>query len=210
MTFSNLCLKIFSEFYREQVVKGRRRSRCLLQGPRTATWDKARSMWRLRVILISYFMYLLFFSLSPSSLPLSEPNMPSGRGSYLGYIRITCGTVCKKSASLTKWWSGMKSDLIGWLVGLTYLDDFVVHWEKSQIAKGVDGQSVVQKVETALRDSQYDCGDQMLYTINPDNRYKEIGAGADGRRASVKGLLVFRGGADAWQWGGVQAWSWKF
>lgn len=60
-------------------------------------------------------MYLLFLSLSPSSLPLSQPNMLSGRGSYLGYIRITCGTVCKKSASLTGW-SGMKSDLIGWLL----------------------------------------------------------------------------------------------
>ena len=38
--------------------------------------------------------------------------------------------------------------------------------------------------------------DQMLYAINCDTKYKEIGAGAGGRRASDKGLLAFRGGGD--------------
>lgn len=36
----------------------------------------------------------------------------------------------------------------------------------------------------------------MLYVINCDIKYKEIGVGVGGRRVFDKGFLVFRGGGD--------------
>lgn len=55
----------------------------------------------------------------------------------------------------------------------------------------------VELSRTAIKNSQCNSGDQTLYTINCDTSYEEIRTGTGGRRASDKGLLVFRGGGHA-------------